>query len=192
MSLLIEHPADPDADPYEEQDIPAPGSRIFDGPITSPGIVPGLIAERAALQAENTRLQMELDASCSAEELRQTRSERDDLQAKVKELEEALAAADQWAADHSEWVNPVYAAGLEAHAEALAEALDGYQECCGEDHPRPNFDCETCGKEERVLSNYRAFRALSGVKPTDGSRDAVDAYYRDRNQSGQSPLSAHR
>jgi len=46
---------------------------------------------------------------------------------------------------------------LEAHAAALAGALDGYQECCGEDHPRPNFECETCGKEERILSDYRAW-----------------------------------
>ena len=43
------------------------------------------------------------------------------------------------------------------HAKALAEALDGYQDCCGEDHPRPDFDCPTCGKEERVLSDYRTW-----------------------------------
>ena len=49
---------------------------------------------------------------------------------------------------------------LEHHAAALADAMDGYQECCGEDHPRPNFECQTCGKEERVLADYRAM-----VKP---------------------------
>ena len=38
----------------------------------------------------------------------------------------------------------------------LAEMLDGYQESCGEEHSRPDFDCLTCGKEERVLADYRA------------------------------------
>ena len=46
---------------------------------------------------------------------------------------------------------------LGRHAKALAEALDGYQESCGEMHDRPNFDCQTCGKEERVLSDYQAW-----------------------------------
>lgn len=46
---------------------------------------------------------------------------------------------------------------LQRHAAALAEALDGYQESCGEGHPRPKFDCLTCGEEEQVLSAYRDF-----------------------------------
>lgn len=53
--------------------------------------------------------------------------------------------------------------GLKRHAEALATALDGYQECCGEEHPRPKFDCPTCGKEEKVLAEYRAFRKEAGL-----------------------------
>lgn len=43
------------------------------------------------------------------------------------------------------------------HANALAAALDGYQDSCGEDHPRPKFDCPTCGEEEKVLVAYREF-----------------------------------
>jgi hypothetical protein len=46
---------------------------------------------------------------------------------------------------------------LESHAAALADALNGYQESCGEDHDRGNFDCPTCGKEERILNAYYEF-----------------------------------
>lgn len=52
----------------------------------------------------------------------------------------------------AEWI-----AKLEQHASVLAEALDGYQESCGEDHARPKFDCPTCGREETVLVAYREF-----------------------------------
>jgi hypothetical protein len=55
---------------------------------------------------------------------------------------------------------------LGRHAEALAGALDGYQDCCGEEHPRPNYECETCGKEERVLSDYRAWTSAQRPKLT--------------------------
>lgn len=41
-------------------------------------------------------------------------------------------------------------------AEKLASALDGYIADCGEGHSRPNFECLTCGNEERILSEYRA------------------------------------
>lgn len=46
---------------------------------------------------------------------------------------------------------------LEYHAAALADALDGYQESCGEGHPRPNYECTCCGGEEATLTAYKEF-----------------------------------
>lgn len=45
------------------------------------------------LAQENTRLQMQLDASCSAEELRQVRAERDKLRDALRTL---LTVEESW------------------------------------------------------------------------------------------------
>jgi hypothetical protein len=48
---------------------------------------------------------------------------------------------------------------LEHHAAELANALNGYQESCGEGHQRPNYECSCCGEEEMTLTAYKEFAA---------------------------------